>query len=329
MMEAITEHTALTRELLKETVVAAGWLGTRSSGKNRPSYLRNLFHERLFGEGLFKGQAHQTASIVPLLQYYVQTVIQDSGRLPPEKILSFNYLSMCLVFLRKMTYSLHKLTLNEKKHLDNLQRLHMQAFTKAYGMQVKPKHHVRFHIPEQFLKIGFAFSCEVLESRHRSYKSGIGDRQCSTVADYSQFSSNVLVRLLRDNFVQLQKFGLPFWELKPPIQEASTDEKLTVAALSLQTSEGALAVLSSPSVFCSLRFACCMIMTTKAVCPLFLILFDSSVESAVCPLPSSSISQTCIHTLLRLLLDQRCHPEERYHHMAEQSRYCASLAPRP
>ena len=156
---------------------------------------------------------------------------------------------MCLVFLRKISYSLDKLTLNEKKHLDHLQRLHMQAFTKAYAMHVKPKHHVRFHLPEQFLKIGFALSCEVLESRHRQYKSGIGNRQFSTVANYSQFSSSVLVRLLHENFVLLQTSGLPFWELKPPIQEASAEEKLTVAALDLQTSERALNVLSNPFVF--------------------------------------------------------------------------------
>jgi hypothetical protein len=210
VMEQIAEHTPLSRELLKETVVAAGWLGSRSSVKSRPSYLPNLFHERLFGDGLFKGQAHQTASIVPLLQYYVQTVIQDSGRLPPEIILSFKYLSMCLEFLRKISYSLDKLTLNEKKHVDNLQRLHMQAFTKAYAMQVKPKHHVRSHIPEQFLKIGFALSCEVLESRHRQYKSEVGEHQRSTISDYALFSRSVLVRLLHHNFTLLQKSGLPF-----------------------------------------------------------------------------------------------------------------------
>ena len=256
VMEQIAEHTPLSRELLKETVVAAGWLGSRSSVKSRPSYLPNLFHERLFGDGLFKGQGHQTATIVPLLQYYVQTVIQDSGRLPPEIILSFKYLSMCLEFLRKISYSLDKLTLNEKKHVDNLQRLHMQAFTKAYAMQVKPKHHVRSHIPEQFLKIGFALSCEVLESRHRQYKSGVGEHQRSTISNYALFSRSVLVRLLHHNFLLLQKSGLPFWELMPPIQEASVEEKLTVAALNLQTSERALAVLGNPSVLCSPVFGC-------------------------------------------------------------------------
>ena len=132
----------------------------------------------------------------------------------------------------------------------------MQAFTKAYPIQVKPKHHVRFHIPEQFLKIGFALSCEVLESRHRQYKSGIGARQVSTVSDYAQFSRSVLVRLLHHNFALLQKSGLPLWELMPPIQEASVEEKLTVAALNLQTSGRVLAVLNNPSVLYSPVFAC-------------------------------------------------------------------------
>ena len=49
---------------------------------------------------------------------------------------------------------------------------------------------------------------------------------------------------------------IPFWELMPPIQEASVEEKLTVAALNLQTSERALAVLGNPSVLCSPVFGC-------------------------------------------------------------------------
>ena len=55
MMEAITEHTALTRELLKETVVAAGWPGTRSSGKIDPITCRIFFMSDFLETDCIKG----------------------------------------------------------------------------------------------------------------------------------------------------------------------------------------------------------------------------------------------------------------------------------
>ena len=240
IMEKICDHTQLTRQLLSETAVAAGWRGVSASIKCRPYYVPGLFHERMFGDGLYKGQAHQTAAIVPLLRYYLDTVIGPSGQLQKDVIESFTCLANCVSFIRELSQLMGRISEREAQHLDQLQRLHQQIFVKVYRDQVKPKHHVRFHMPQQFQKTGVFLSCECLESRHKQYKSGVATHQRSTVKNFALFSRRVLLRILQMNFKLLQEKGLPFWELAEPIQEASLDDKLALATMTLRTSERSL-----------------------------------------------------------------------------------------
>lgn len=237
LMEKICTGTDITREVLAITAKEAGWRGTAESGKNRPSYLPALWHERLFGDSLYKGQAHQTAAIVPLLPYYLEEVIQPSNQLPTEVVSSLIRLANCVAFIRYLSNRMEKISEREAKHLDELQRQHQQAFVQAYPDSIKPKHHIRFHLPEQYLKTGIFLSCECLESKHKQYKSGVAQNQRSTCKDFAQFSSSVLQRLLQKNLKLLQDKGLPFWQLMPPIHDASLDDKLAFVTLNLTTSE--------------------------------------------------------------------------------------------
>lgn len=237
LVEKICSHTNLTRELLSGAAVAAGWRGTSDSIKCRPHYVPGLFHERMFGDGLYKGQAHQTAAIVPLLRYYLDTVVGPSGQLPTDVIESFTCLSNCVSFISKLSLLMRRISEKETQHLDRLQRLHQQLFAKVYPDHIKPKHHVRFHLPEQFLKTGVFLSCECLESRHKQYKSGVANHQRSTIKNFALFSRRVLLRFLQINLKFLQEKGLAFWQLAPPIQEATLDDKLSLATMTLMTSE--------------------------------------------------------------------------------------------
>ncbi|CAK9073467.1 unnamed protein product [Durusdinium trenchii] len=237
LMEKICTGTDITREVLGIAAKEAGWRGTAASGKNRPSYLPALWHERLFGDSLYKGQAHQTAAIVPLLRYYLEEVFRPSTQLPTEVVSSFSRLANCVAFIRYLNNRMEKISEREAKHLDELQRQHQQAFVQAYPDSIKPKHHIRFHLPEQYLKTGIFLSCECLESKHKQYKSGVAQNQRSTCKDFAQFSSSVLQRLLQKNLKLLQDKGLPFWQLMPPIHDASLDDKLAFVTLNLTTSE--------------------------------------------------------------------------------------------
>jgi hypothetical protein len=123
------------------------------------------------------------------------------------------------------------------QHFAALQQKHQTLFAAAYGEQHKPKHHHRMHIPTQWLAAGVPVNCEPLESKHRLYKSGVADRQVGQVRDHESFSASVLCRLLQTSLDIVKKHGLPFWELLPPIKEASLDDKIFLATTSLQTSQ--------------------------------------------------------------------------------------------
>eukprot|EP00435_Cladocopium_sp_Y103_P024610 s1908_g6.t1 len=227
--------TELDRASLQTAVLESEWTGTKSSGKTS-TYLKNLFAERMFGENVYKGQAHQTGAIVPLLNYYMTELFEPS--LPEAVCKSFHYLSAIISFVRKMQHGLHAVDDAMAKHLDKLQRLHHIHFGKAYSdVEYRPKHHHRHHLPLQWRKTGVAMSCESLESKHSLYKTGIGDNQRSLVHDHARFSASVLTKMLKANCSLINKTGLPFWELLSPIKEASFENKLLFRTTELQTSK--------------------------------------------------------------------------------------------
>ena len=82
-----------------------------------------------------------------------------------------------------------------------------------------------------------ALSCESLESKHSLYKLGIADHQRGLVQDHARFSASVVTKMLQTNQTLLQKTGLPFWELLPPIKEATMEDKIFFLSMELKTSK--------------------------------------------------------------------------------------------
>ncbi|CAK9052984.1 Uncharacterized protein SCF082_LOCUS28933 [Durusdinium trenchii] len=80
-LQIVFDHTPLTLSALQDVVLAGNWVSAKSTGRTR-TYLKNLFHERLYGDGLFKGQRHQTTALLPLLFYFTLTAIEPSGLVP-------------------------------------------------------------------------------------------------------------------------------------------------------------------------------------------------------------------------------------------------------
>ena len=80
-LQIVFDHTPLTLSALQDVVLAGNWVSAKSTGRTR-TYLKNLFHERLYDDGLFKGQRHQTTALLPLLFYFTLTAIEPSGLVP-------------------------------------------------------------------------------------------------------------------------------------------------------------------------------------------------------------------------------------------------------
>ncbi|CAK9089101.1 Uncharacterized protein SCF082_LOCUS42049, partial [Durusdinium trenchii] len=70
--------TEVTREILQGAVVAAAWKATRSSGRNA-RYLERLFADFMFGDETYKGQANETDAALPLVRFYMETMMVPGG----------------------------------------------------------------------------------------------------------------------------------------------------------------------------------------------------------------------------------------------------------
>ena len=245
----ILEHTDCSLQDIQTAAVSHNWRSLKSSAKTT-GYIRALFNDRMFGEGLYKGQAHQTKSILPLLRYYSETLVEPTGLVPDKAIVSFKCLCDVVCFLLKLQHRFTRITAADAQQLQSLQKAHQDAFALAYK-DFKPKHHHRFHLSSQMLKSGVLLSCEPHESKHQLYKSGVADKQRGNVKNHAAFSNAVLARLLQSHYHSLTKNGLPFWELLPPIASASLDDKIYFGMPSVQTSKSS-SMAFSPAAVCPL-----------------------------------------------------------------------------
>lgn len=235
-------HVALV--LLRETAIAAKWKANRAN-KKTIGYITSLFHERLFSPDLYKGQAHQTAAIVPLLRFYLETMVIPGGRLPAKYSLSFQALSNLTRYLKRLQLCGELFTAAHASELTRLTERRHVLFKAAYGKdQFRPKHHHRFHISENLLASGFFPSCDPLEGKHQIYKGGCGHFQRGNVKKPHMFASAVLARLLQACKTNLDKFGIPWFRLLPPVVESSLDDQVsfgTIGSMSLVESSSCLA----------------------------------------------------------------------------------------
>ena len=244
-LQMVFDHTSLTLSDLQRAVQEDAWQSLRSSRRTK-TYLSNLFHDRLLGDGLYKGEAHQTTTVLSLILFYVQTVIEPAKQVPAKYIQSFYSLCRITAYVRNLKHSTNRVTAEAMDELNRLQKIHHETFL-AYEVDHKPKHHHRFHLPAQWLKCGVVISCEALEAKHQLYKSGVAHHQDGNAQDCELFSHAVLPRLLR---MSAKEDSLPFWTLMHPI-EASLQDKIFFATTKLTTSKCCLAGLLTNVPFSS------------------------------------------------------------------------------
>lgn len=101
--------------------------------------------------------------------------------------------------MRRLKFCDKQIQAEDVATFDALQKRHQEMFTKAYSaFDCKPKHHHRFHLGQSFVKLAAALRCEPMESKHRSYKSGLCDRIQGSVNEEKSFQHSILCRMLTD-----------------------------------------------------------------------------------------------------------------------------------
>lgn len=238
-VEKVIEHTEMTLSLLKDAVSSSGWASIAASGKTA-GYVQSLFHQRLFGDGLYKGQCHQTRAVVPLLRFYCESFILPAARVPEKYCKSFLALSDVLQFIGDIAHMVDNAS-SHAAELDRLQQRHHTLFGEAYGTAAfKPKHHHRHHLVDDLKRFGSILSTECLESKHQLYKSGFAQFQKTLVKQHSEFAMSITCRLLQLSFARLQEYGHPCLCLLPPIKTAPMNEQIDFGTTFLRESDSFL-----------------------------------------------------------------------------------------
>ena len=218
-LDEIQKQTRWSLALLCQAALQSEWTGRKCSKHVYTSYIKALFSEKNFSSTLYKGQASQTESLVPLLHYY----LLESNIWSPEVQLnlhSFKLLAACCSELRKLRYQWAPISSEDVIRLCDLQQLHQQAFVACYSAEaIKPKHHHRMHLGKAFVSMGVALRCEQHESKHRNYKHGLAERMKSTV--HEGFQKSILPRLLLGQAKRMQSIGVDPVRIIGPISQAS------------------------------------------------------------------------------------------------------------
>ena len=232
-LDAVRKETGGT--VFRDAALASGWTGPKCSKHIYASYVRGLWSEKRFAEGLYKGEASQTESLVPLLRYYLEEAGFESPSLQGN-LDSYRCLANCCAELRKLRYQWHDVTEEDVAPLNRWQELHQKSFVACYSVaEVKPKHHHRFHLGQAFLQMKVALRCEVHESKHRSYKHGLAERMSSTVHD--GFQKSVLPRLLQSQANRINELGVEPVQMVKPFCEASSALQSLCGDATLQTAK--------------------------------------------------------------------------------------------
>ena len=217
-LDAVTKASHWTLRFLRDAAAQSAWTGPKGSKHIYASYLKGLFSEKNVTEVVYKGQAAQCESLVPLLRYYFAEGNLKEEHLQPH-LKSFEDLAMCCAQLRALRYQWSEIVPQDIESLLAVQERHQKSFLECYSAEcIKPKHHQRFHLGQSFVQMNIALRCEQHESKHRCYKHGLAERLKSTAR--SGFQKSLLPRLLSGQAARVQELGVQPIRLIGPFKAA-------------------------------------------------------------------------------------------------------------
>ena len=201
--------------VLQESISISDWKRSKL-GKYSQCWRKQLLHESRFNGDCYRGDAEDLMCLLPLLWFYLSQCLNDDD-LQPE-MASFRKLLEIHFELRRLKHMTGKL---DAKRLQQLQAQHQTLYQAAYGKDaMKPKHHVRFHVPPQIEEWQIYLDCLPMEKQHKRYKSMIAAQRFDAFArgsrnDEGQYSFIVLLRFCANQICSLKEITFEDSLLKP------------------------------------------------------------------------------------------------------------------
>jgi hypothetical protein len=135
----------------------AGWIG------HKPGHSKAAVHVAIRDNSL-KGMASDVLTVLPILLHFVCSCLQDWDN---DKVESFKALFSVTAQLQRIKFS-GNCSAAETGKLADLIAKHCELFQKGYGSHmVRYKHHMAFHLPDQYLRDGCYMDCFPMERHHR------------------------------------------------------------------------------------------------------------------------------------------------------------------
>ena len=219
LLEAL-EQVNLSFKKLGEACCSGNWTGPKGTSHSLHNYLQRLWHDCLLGSDGYKGQAQQTQSFLPLLDFYVHELLEAWTLLLPHRT-SWAALMECHRLLRHVHYLAGPPSRAWSSQLERAQHAHTMAFVAAYGAgQTKPKHHHRLHLPANLVHLQCGLHTEMHESKHRCYKNRLARAHANKVNTPFEIALAILPRMIHEQCERIVgKTTLDFNLLLPPVQD--------------------------------------------------------------------------------------------------------------
>ena len=192
--------------------------------------------EKLWEGDVYKADASETFALVPLVHYYAETLYRAEATCVAE-LDSFAALAAVTRELRRLRRRPYEITtIAQTQDLGTLQERHHRLYVAAYGPEAcKPKHHWRHHLPE---------SADILESKHRMYKSGrVGNNAVGAINRPEVYGKNVLAHLLQRTCHAADARGTRVAELVSPTDLTDCVDRAARNALGLQGAQSSRALV--------------------------------------------------------------------------------------
>jgi hypothetical protein len=165
MLNQFTTSTGLSLADIQRSVREVSWRCSERDFSS-PSARSFLFDERFWKGTVYKGSATQLWYVIPLFNFFLQTLGND--RTMPE-LRSWNALMDVYVTLKAFRHDA-----GDPQELASKQKKHQELFAHFYPNEVRPKHHLRLHMPQQYSTLLYV-NCWCLEKKHQKYKHHLAD----------------------------------------------------------------------------------------------------------------------------------------------------------